>query len=53
MLKGDFKDYWLITVNGNCCVIFRFDSIDVEMVDYLDCHQKGDLNNDEESFTSQ
>ncbi|WP_273787746.1 MULTISPECIES: hypothetical protein [Bartonella] len=27
-----------MTVNGNCRVIFRFDSIDVEMVDYLDYH---------------
>ncbi|WP_375619999.1 MULTISPECIES: type II toxin-antitoxin system RelE/ParE family toxin [unclassified Bartonella] len=30
--------HWSITVNGNCRVIFRFDSTDVEMVDYLDYH---------------
>ncbi|WP_236095406.1 type II toxin-antitoxin system RelE/ParE family toxin [Bartonella henselae] len=27
-----------MTVNGNCHIIFRFDGIDVEMVDYLDYH---------------
>ncbi|WP_156851395.1 type II toxin-antitoxin system RelE/ParE family toxin [Bartonella refiksaydamii] len=37
-LKGDLKGYWSITVNGNCRVIFRFNGIDVEMVDYLDYH---------------
>ncbi len=42
----------IVTVNGKCRVIFCFDSIDVKMVDYLDYHQKGGLNNDEESFTS-
>ncbi|WP_273789772.1 hypothetical protein [Bartonella sp. ML70XJBT] len=25
-------------MNGNCCVIFRFEGIDVELVDYLDYH---------------
>ncbi|UNF41461.1 type II toxin-antitoxin system RelE/ParE family toxin [Bartonella krasnovii] len=25
-------------INGNCCVIFRFDGIDVELVDYRDYH---------------
>ncbi|GAA4666685.1 type II toxin-antitoxin system RelE/ParE family toxin [Bartonella pachyuromydis] len=37
-IKGDLKGYWSITVNGNCRVIFRFEGIDVEMVDYLDYH---------------
>ncbi|UNF30019.1 type II toxin-antitoxin system RelE/ParE family toxin [Bartonella krasnovii] len=25
-------------INGNCCVIFHFDGIDVELVDYRDYH---------------
>lgn len=37
-LKGDLKNYWSITVNGNWRVIFRFTGNDVEFVDYLDYH---------------
>nr|WP_275046208.1 type II toxin-antitoxin system RelE/ParE family toxin [Bartonella sp. MM73XJBT.G] len=38
MLKGDLKDYGLIIINGNCRVIFHFEAIDVELVDYRDYH---------------
>jgi proteic killer suppression protein len=37
-LTGSFKGFFSITVNGNWRVIFRFDGIDVELVDYLDYH---------------
>ncbi|MGL4209778.1 MAG: type II toxin-antitoxin system RelE/ParE family toxin [Candidatus Adiutrix sp.] len=37
-LKGDLKNYWSITVNGNWRVIFRFAGTNVEFVDYLDYH---------------
>lgn len=37
-LKGEFKGFWSITVNGNWRVIFRFLGNDVELVDYLDYH---------------
>lgn len=38
LLKGELKDFWSITVNGNWRVIFRFSGTDVELVDYLDYH---------------
>nr|WP_277623162.1 type II toxin-antitoxin system RelE/ParE family toxin [Bartonella krasnovii] len=38
MLKGDRKDAGSMIINGNCCVIFHFDGIDVELVDYRDYH---------------
>lgn len=37
-LKGQFRGYWSIAVNGNWRVIFRFTGSDVELVDYLDYH---------------
>ncbi|MCL6230273.1 type II toxin-antitoxin system RelE/ParE family toxin [Bartonella bilalgolemii] len=37
-LKGNLKGYWSITVNGNWRVIFRFNDMDVELIDYLDYH---------------
>jgi proteic killer suppression protein len=37
-LTGSFKGFYSITVNGNWRVIFRFDAVDVELVDYLDYH---------------
>lgn len=37
-LSGDWAGFWSLTVNGNWRVIFRFDGIDVELVDYLDYH---------------
>ncbi len=36
-LKGEFADYWTVTVSGNWCIIFRFaraDAPDVDLVDY-------------------
>jgi proteic killer suppression protein len=37
-LTGSFKGFYSITVNGNWRVIFRFDGVNVELVDYLDYH---------------
>lgn len=37
-LKGELSGFWSIWVNGNWRVIFRFDGLDVELVDYLDYH---------------
>jgi proteic killer suppression protein len=37
-LKGELKDHWAITVNGNWRMIFMFDGADAILVDYLDDH---------------
>lgn len=37
-LKGKWKGYWSIWVNGNWRITFRFAGADVEFVDYLDYH---------------
>ncbi len=37
-LKGDLKNYYSVTVNGNWRVIFAFDGQDAILVDYLDYH---------------
>jgi toxin HigB-1 len=37
-LKGELKQHWSIWVNGNWRVTFRFESVDVEMVNYVDYH---------------
>ncbi len=37
-LKGKLAGHWSVSVSGNWRVIFRFDSSDVELVDYLDYH---------------
>lgn len=37
-LKGDRRGFYSITVNGNWCVIFRFEKGDAELIDYLDYH---------------
>lgn len=37
-LKGKLAGYWSVTVSGNWRGIFRFDSSDVELVDYFDYH---------------
>jgi len=37
-LKGEWKGFWSISVNGNWRVIFCFAGADVELVDYLDYH---------------
>lgn len=37
-LKGEWAEYWAISVNGNWRITFRFDGSDVESVDYCDYH---------------
>ena len=37
-LKGEFKGFWSVWVNGNWRIIFRFVGPNVELVDYLDYH---------------
>ena len=36
--KGDKKDYWSVSVNGNWRVIFRFKNENAYDVDYIDYH---------------
>ncbi len=36
--KGEYKDFWAVSVSGNWRVIFRFDNQDAVDVDYLDYH---------------
>jgi proteic killer suppression protein len=38
LLKGDLTDFWSVSVSGNWRLIYRFDGVDVELVDYLDYH---------------
>lgn len=38
LLKGDLADFWSVSVSGNWRLIYRFDGVDVELVDYLDYH---------------
>ena len=37
-LKGEFKGFWSVTVNGNWRVIFRFDGQNVRDVQLIDYH---------------
>ena len=37
-LKGEFKDFWAVTVRANWRVIFRFEDGKALDVDYLDYH---------------
>lgn len=37
-LKGNLKGHWSIWVNGNWRVTFRFDEVNVELVNYQDYH---------------
>lgn len=37
-LKGDKKDFWSVSVNGNWRVIFRFENENAYDVDYIDYH---------------
>jgi len=37
-LKGEYKDFWAVSISGNWRIIFRFDNQDVVDVDYLDYH---------------
>ena len=37
-LKGNLKNYWSITVNGNWRITFKFENGHAEIVDYQDYH---------------
>ncbi|CDF86455.1 hypothetical protein PKB_5142 [Pseudomonas knackmussii B13] len=37
-LKGSLQGFWAVSVSGNWRVIFRFEGIDAELLDYLDYH---------------
>ena len=37
-LSGDLKDFWVVKVNANYRIIFRFEDEGVTDVDYLDYH---------------
>lgn len=37
-LKGTYKGYYSVTVNGNWRIIYAFDGTDAILVDYLDYH---------------
>jgi proteic killer suppression protein len=38
LMRGDFADFWSVSVSGNWRVIFRFDGQAACDVDYLDYH---------------
>lgn len=37
-LKGEFANYWAVTVRANWRIIFRFDEGGAFGIDYLDYH---------------
>jgi proteic killer suppression protein len=37
-LKGEYAGFYAVSVSGNWCVVFRFESGDAFDVDYLDYH---------------
>ncbi len=37
-LRGNLKDHWAITVNGNWRLTFKFENSDVHILDYIDYH---------------
>lgn len=37
-LKGDKRDLWSVTVNGNYRITFYFEGQDAYLVDYIDYH---------------
>lgn len=37
-LKGDLRNHWAVTVNGNWRMVFAFEGADAVLVDYLDYH---------------
>lgn len=37
-LKGNLKEHWAITVNGNWRITFKFENGHAEIVDYQDYH---------------
>lgn len=38
LLKGDFKEYFSVSVTANWRIIFRFNGVNVTDVDFLDYH---------------
>jgi len=38
LLKGALKGFWSLTVTGNYRIIFKFETTNVHLVDYLDYH---------------
>jgi len=39
-LKGNLKNHWAVTVNGNWRLTFAFEGEDAILVDYQDYHQE-------------
>jgi toxin HigB-1 len=37
-IKGEFTEYWSLSVIGELAIIFRFIDSDIELIDYLDYH---------------
>jgi proteic killer suppression protein len=37
-LKGDLKNHWAVTVNGNWRMVFTFEGTDAVLVNYMDYH---------------
>jgi proteic killer suppression protein len=37
-LKGEYKDFWSVTVSGNWRIIFRFEGQNAIDIDYIDYH---------------
>lgn len=37
-LKGEYKEYWSISISGNWRIIFQFRDGDIYNIDYLDYH---------------
>jgi proteic killer suppression protein len=37
-LKGEYANFWALTITGNYRIIFRFHAGDVFDIDYLDYH---------------
>lgn len=37
-LKGNYKNYYAVTVSGNWRIIYQFEGTDAILVDYLDYH---------------
>jgi toxin HigB-1 len=37
-LKGSYKKYYAVTVNGNWRIIYSFEKTDAILVNYLDYH---------------
>jgi len=38
LLKGDLKEFWSVTVNGNWRITFKFENGNTYIIDYQDYH---------------